>query len=326
MQTKNGFLVIVILGICFSLIGCNSLIDQVSSLIASETPTSTATPSSTPTPTYTPTHTFTPTHTSTSTPTPTPELQLNLRSCANTSACDGIIEVRDYIDTEAIYYGRKYAAEVPYNQTVSFYTSWVAKDETLLDIGKEHIQFFLEIDGNSYLKESFINTAPYTSDEDNESYPSYFLWVKINGWKVGEDHDIRLGFLVDKVISDGWEDYYPGTTYDLNYRISPVLPPTATPTSTPTSTPTQTATFRPLPTNTPVPSCVANSSITIINNTGGYITLYLSGPGSFSFELPAGTHTISVCPGAYSYTVYGCSGAYLNGSMNSGEEHTFFCE
>ncbi len=217
-----------------------------------------------------------------------------MSSCANTSACDGIIEVRDYIDTEAIYYGRKYAAEVPYNQTVSFYTSWVAKDETLLDIGKEHIQFFLEIDDNSYLKESFINTAPYTSDEDNESYPSYFLWVKINGWKVGEDHDIRLGFLGDKVISDGWEDYYPG---QLEARISQFYRPLrhrlyGTPTlqrlrKQPSWT------FRPTPA---VPS--RRSSITIINNTEGGHALSTLVVRDFSFRLLLAHTTISVCPGA----------------------------
>jgi len=187
MQPKNGFYILVMLGICFSLIDCNSLINQVNRLIATETPTSTATSISTPTHTFTPTPTFTPTHTSTSTPTPTPELQLDLRSCAKIVACDGINEVRDYIESEAIYFGRKYAAEVPYDQPVSFYSAWVAKDEALLDIGKEHIQFFFEIDGNSYLKESFIGTAPYTNDESDETYPSYFMWVKISGWKIGED-------------------------------------------------------------------------------------------------------------------------------------------
>ena len=332
MQPKNGFLLIVILGICFSLIGCNSLINQVEKFIATETPTSTTTATRTATHTFTPTQTFTPTHTSTLTPTPTPELQLVLHSCVNSVFCDGVYEVRDFIDAQDIYYGRKYAAEVPNNQPVSFYTSWIAKNETLLNQGQEHIQFFFEIDGNSYIEESFIGTASYTIDESDETYPSYFMWIRISGWEIGENHDIRLGFVVDQVISDGWEEYYPGTTYDLNYRISPVLPPTATPTNTPTSTPTKTATFRPLPTNTPyptntpVPSCNASSSITINNDTGGYLTLYLTGPGSFHFELPTGTHTISVCPGAYSYTGYGCGGAYLNGTMNSGEEHTFYCE
>ena len=325
MLPKKGFLIFIMLGISFSLIGCNSLINQVNSLIATETPTSTVTASSTPTHTFTPTQTFTPTHTNTLTPTPTPELSLALSSCVYSAVCDNVIEVSDYIDTE-IFYGRKYAAKVPYNKPVSFYISWVAKDEALLDSGKDHIQFFFEIDGNSYLKESFISTGPYTTDETNETYFSYYMWIKISGWEIGEDHDVRLGFNVDQVISDGWENYYPGTTYDENYRISPVLPPTATPTSTPTSTPTQTATFKPLPTNTPEPSCVANSSITIKNDTGGYMTLYLTGPGSFSFELAPGTHTISVCPGAYSFTGYGCGGAYLNGTMNSGEEHTFWCE
>jgi uncharacterized protein YraI len=72
-------------------------------------------------------------------------------------------------------------------------------------------------------------------------------------------------------------------------------------------------------------SCDASSSINISNDTGGSVTLYLSGPASYSFNLGTGESTVSVCPGSYSYTAYGCGGASETGNMSAGESHRFYC-
>jgi Bacterial SH3 domain len=72
-------------------------------------------------------------------------------------------------------------------------------------------------------------------------------------------------------------------------------------------------------------SCDPSGSIDISNTTGGTVTLYLSGPASYTFTLGTGDTTISVCPGTYSYTAYGCGGASTSGTMSTGESHEFYC-
>lgn len=75
----------------------------------------------------------------------------------------------------------------------------------------------------------------------------------------------------------------------------------------------------------PTAACDASETISIINDTGGVVTLYLTGPAKFTFRIGTGSQTISVCPGSYSYTGYGCGGASKNGTVSPGEEITFYC-
>ena len=77
---------------------------------------------------------------------------------------------------------------------------------------------------------------------------------------------------------------------------------------------------------TATPSCSLNGVLSTQNNTGGTVTLYLSGTTSFTFYLTTGAKSLSVCPGTSSYTAYGCGGATDKGTMISGESHTFFCQ
>lgn len=76
----------------------------------------------------------------------------------------------------------------------------------------------------------------------------------------------------------------------------------------------------------PTVSCDLSGSISIINNTGGIITLYLSGPAKFTFRVGTGNQSVKVCPGSYSYTAYGCGGASKNGTASPGDEIEFWCE
>lgn len=99
------------------------------------------------------------------------------------------------------------------------------------------------------------------------------------------------------------------------------IPPTPIP--LPTSTPI------PLPTFTPTTKASQGKTVAvkIINNTGGTLTLNLSGPATYSFTFTTGTHTIQVVPGTYTYTAWGC-GATATGTkkLSKGDEWTWFCE
>ena len=74
------------------------------------------------------------------------------------------------------------------------------------------------------------------------------------------------------------------------------------------------------------PSCDNSATITITNNTGLTLTISLVGPASYSFNLGPGDNTLNVCPGTYSYSMYGCAGGSLTGTISSGEWWTFSCE
>jgi hypothetical protein len=76
----------------------------------------------------------------------------------------------------------------------------------------------------------------------------------------------------------------------------------------------------------PTVSCDINGTISIINNTGGNVTLYLSGPAKFTFRVSTGNQSVSVCAGTYSYTAYGCGGASRTGTASPGDEIEFWCE
>ncbi|PKN90344.1 MAG: hypothetical protein CVU45_03075 [Chloroflexi bacterium HGW-Chloroflexi-7] len=150
-------------------------------------------------------------------------------------------------------------------------------------------------------------------------------------WKLGETHQVKIGIIIVKTADDGWGVINSGTEFITTYNFIPVLPPTATPTATPTRTNTPRPTAVPYtktpkatlaPTN---PPCEINSSIEIDNATGGYVTLKLSGPMKYSFDLPTGTTTLNVCSGSYSYQAWGCGGASDSGTINSGEAHEFYC-
>jgi len=102
-------------------------------------------------------------------------------------------------------------------------------------------------------------------------------------------------------------------TIPVNIAMLPVFTPMPLPT----------VAFIPL---AATPSCDQNASITIQNDTGGQVTLYLSGPVKFTFYVSPGTQTLSICSGSYSYTAYGCGGASRSGSVSDGDEIEFWCQ
>jgi hypothetical protein len=78
---------------------------------------------------------------------------------------------------------------------------------------------------------------------------------------------------------------------------------------------------------TPTPDTRPRVTVTIINDTGGTLTLSLSGPASYRFTFSPGRHTIQVVPGTYSYTAWGCGGASTSGThdLSEGDEWRFWC-
>jgi len=114
----------------------------------------------------------------------------------------------------------------------------------------------------------------------------------------------------------------PMPTLTFTPQPTSTTPPTRTPTKKPTSTP------KPYVPPTATPCSGETVPIYIKNDTGGQVTLYLTGPCSYTFYLKTGDSTIYILPGNYSYTAYGCGGATLSGSksLGYGDEWTWFCQ
>ena len=82
-----------------------------------------------------------------------------------------------------------------------------------------------------------------------------------------------------------------------------------------------------------LPCCGCSSSgknkkmmkFTVVNDTGGYITLKLTGPQDYSFSLPRGRTVLEVVKGKYKYTAWGCGGSSDSGNIRSGNKLRFIC-
>jgi hypothetical protein len=108
------------------------------------------------------------------------------------------------------------------------------------------------------------------------------------------------------------------------------FPPTPTPLPSITPIP-PTATPRPTTAGgvvAPVVTCSINSNILISNRTGSNATLYLTGPGSFVFNIAPDANTVHVCAGTYNYTITGiCNGSPDSGTgkISDGDNIYFSC-
>ena len=212
---------------------------------------------------------------------------------------------------------------IPYDARPRFAFDWCAIDEATLQQNLGKMQLIFTIDEVSYvdaLQMQFTNQQD--QNDPTLSYPCFYIGAVLRGWHIGETHQVSIGYSDAVSINDGWDTYEAGTWVFI-YAVNPGALPTAT------FTPTRTATQQPLPTipyYTPTLACEALASIIITNDTGGPLTLYLNGPASYSFSLGSGDTTLSVCPGLYNYTAYGCGGASDAGVINSDEAHRFYCQ
>lgn len=128
---------------------------------------------------------------------------------------------------------------------------------------------------------------------------------------TGQAYNCQWLQVLDLDNNSGWIN-----AHNIDFSMTcDEIPATSFPTPPPTQIPA-----------TATPSCSLSGGLSIQNDTGASVTLYLSGPTNFTFYLSTGSTSLSVCPGTYSYTAYGCGGATDKGTMSSGESHTFFCQ
>lgn len=300
-------------------LSCSVVPQGIQNLFASKTPT--------------PTNTSTPTATSTSTPTATstPTNPLSVKPCFDVDQCWTSEWIDSYIE-ESVYSGEIYRLSIPYDQSERMLTGWSAIDEATLQENLTHIKWIFRIDGQDYFNERMLSPGGIPdSDDPSIERPGMWLDVSLSGWKLNQPHTVEIGYTLTADTDDGWYEYEAGYQTLYTFIVTPSDLPTATPTATVTLTPTPRPTAVPYtktpkatlaPTN---PPCEINSSIEIDNTTGGYVTLKLSGPMSYSFDLATGITTLKVCSGSYSYKAWGCGGATDSGTINSGEAHEFYC-
>jgi hypothetical protein len=226
--------------------------------------------------------------------------------------------------------GGVYTIDVPFDQPLAFRATWISLDPDTLEDNLDAMRFFFEIDGRSYFKHDYISIGLHVDAQDSSiTYPAVSMGYLTDGWKVGKHHTVYYGFEFTRDIFDGWDTFPAGTIYEYKFIVNPVALPTATPTSTVTPTARPTNTPLPQPTAipvTPTVACELDTQVNIINDTGGWITLYFSGPAKYTFEIPDGSQTLNLCSGSYSYTAYGCGGASTTGTAGDGDEIEFWCE
>lgn len=275
----------------------------------------------------TPTNTNTPTATATATATPLPPI--SIVPCAQEEDCPGVAIIYDYLDG-TLQDDVENEVRIPYDEPLLIYDFWRAKDESLLDENLENMEWYFTIDGRNYFREDWFEKGIYEDFLDpTKVYPAYYWGVIMDDWELGKTHVIRMGYTLTDDTYDGWLTHEKGYKYETSWLVRPVVPPTATPTATATYTPTPKPTAIPYtstPRPTATPACQANASLEINNTTGGYVTLKLSGPASYTFDLKTGTTMLQICSGSYSYQAWGCGGARDSGTMQSNSAHEFYCQ
>ena len=320
MQKPSKFALCFILVCVFIITASCALIPKsIQQIFTSATPTSTNTPTATATSTSTPTATSTPTN------------PLSVQPCTETGECWTSDWIDDLIDGGS-YSGEIYRVSIPYDRSERMLTGWAAVDEATLQENLTHIQWIFRIDGQDYFNDRMLS-AGSIPDEDDPSIerPGMWLDVSISGWKLNQTHTVEIGYELTSAADDGWYEYEDGFLTLYTFIVTPTNLPTATPTATATLTPLPRPTMvpytkTPKPTLVPTnPPCSSDSSIEIDNTTGGIVTLKLSGPMSYRFDLATGLTTLNVCSGSYSYQAWGCGGATDSGTINSGEAHEFYC-
>lgn len=272
-----------------------------------------------------PTATFTPIVTATPQP---PVVALSL--CVLPADCPDAHQIADYAPGE-LKFNQTTSVTIPVDDRILVNASWCASDQSTLEAGMASITYIFEINGVSYLKNAGIEQTYYKQDEASLPIPCVFIGIMLSDFKVGSNLQVRIGYQFSQPVSNGWSLQEPFSNVyilDLQPAVIPIV--TATFTPSPTSTVTLTPTFTPSPWPTayytPTPVCQATGIISISNTTGGLVNLSLSGPAYYFFNLAAGDTTLSVCPGTYSFTAYGCGGATDTGTMSTGESHEFYCQ
>jgi hypothetical protein len=193
-------------------------------------------------------------------------------------------------------------------------------------------------EGSSEL--TYTEGCGYASPQDWEPTPTIDFSASLNVGSAGLYHGPGSVYDIDYYINSDDEIFIVGSAYDcswiklitssgsetgwvyfanLDYVLECSDIPTAFIPATPTSPPVAATPYVPPP---------GSIDLVIENNTGGSVTLVMSGPISHTFYISTGTQTITLPGGSYSYTVYGCGGDNMNGWYNfgPGDVWTWWCE
>ena len=206
MGRSKLILVFIILVLAvMSLTGCSA----VQNLFATPSSTSTATPTPTATPTTTPT------------PTSTPQPPILMVPCVFTTDCPDALTIEAITGSDAVA-GVVSNVEIPVNQQVHLFVGWISSDEETLKQNLPHIQWFLTVDGQNYFQDAWVTRGQAQDMEDPTIYyPGYWIGAAFSGWRVGEPHFIRYGYILDAPINNGWEDYEEGYTLVYSWYFQP---------------------------------------------------------------------------------------------------------
>lgn len=283
MKTRKIVFSIGLIILILVVSSCSFSVEGVKDLFPSRTPTSTATPTATATSTATPTATS------------TPLAPFTLKPCVFLEECPDALPLEEIMGS-SIEFDVVNNVSIPYTQAAQLMVGWFAIDESTLADNLEHIQWFFTVDGQDYFNDKWLEGGG-TPDDDNPSilYPGQWFGVEMSGWKVDEPHFIRLGYVVDAPISNGWEEYAAGYTYLMSWYVKPANLPTATPEPTLTRTPTITPTPLPrptstkglLPTYTTGPALTLDITLRVDNKCGESHTVVFNGPMRLKYTVPA---------------------------------------
>ena len=297
MNRKSRILISFFLIVVFLLsISCSLIPAGVADIFATKTNTSVPTPTDIPT--------------STATPLPT----VDFYSCRYSSDCPQAVGIGDYVNGE--YNGSGYqVVSIPYDRVIHFSSSWIAKDNTILEKNIQSIKWVLKIDGIDYFTPDLLQAGVSRDKKgDGVAYPGMWLGVVLEGWEIDVAHEIEIGFILEEAVYDGWAITKAGTSFVTKYQLVPAWIPTPTITLTPTITPS------PTPTNTLTPTWVIiyptvqpaattpggvvyNLTITVINNTTSSRKVVFTGPMTLTFNLsPGQTMSQQAVRGSYKYS------------------------
>lgn len=312
---------------------------MVGALSEGATPTQSVATEMTSTAANTPEPKSTATASRTPAPTATPLPPVGVVGCLGDQDCGTTARsIRTFLD-RAPQGGASYNLSIPASTKLRFTQGWCAVDDWTLGNTLVNYEFVFKVDGVSYLDQLKRGPDTITDSKDSSvTYPCMAVGGFLHGWKVGETHTVVIGGrVINASIWDGWDVYPVGetvTTYVItliNATEAPLATATkpSTPTRTVTRTPTRTNTPLPLPTNPPAPTippepqCGEKGSIVLDNQTKGTVTIYLKGPAQYTYLVPLGRNTYTVCGGAYTFTAYGCGGAALSGTIGTSSDSYF---
>jgi hypothetical protein len=272
-------------------------------------------------PTATNTSTSTPIPTKTLLPTKTPVSPLSLKGCVYQEDCPSAIDLSELLTSDPRT-DSEMTVHFSLDKSAWLVTGWIAKDEATLTENLKHIHWIFEVDGQDYFNSGWEESGVVPDQENSSiSYPGKWFGVEMTGWKVGESHQVRIGYQFTEGFNDGWQDHPAGYSEIFTYNVFADAAPTATPTPRATATlkPTTAPTRAPAqptatksaaqPTATKNIDLVYDMTLKVFNNCGEQHQVIFNGPTRLKYTVGAGQTVEYQAPqGTYTYTIDGYAG------------------